>query len=201
MRSDHQRIKNSPDDRDKIKKEKSRLLNQYRDYLTAWIAAGERYNNDVLFFNIVWAADVGEWNWLLTLTDYAVETGQVNDIFKSKPEAIAAREIYYAADRASKDAIRIPDCFFTVFKRIEKGAWEIPNALVAKYYKFAGVIEHEKALDFQAKSLMDAALPCFEKAKEYYTIADATDKTVGVKGRLKEVTELLTSPATNSTAS
>lgn len=199
VRSDHQRIKNMPDDTEKKKREKSRLLNQYRDYLTQWIAAGERHNNDVLFFNVVWAADVGEWTWLLTLTDYAVETGQVIDIFKSTPDSIAAREIYYAADRATKDAVAIPDCFFIAFEKSKTGHWKIPNALLAKYYKLAGILKHESGLDFKTKSLIDVAMPCFETAKKYYEQAELLDKKAGCKGRLKEVTDLLTSPATNIT--
>jgi hypothetical protein len=188
VRSDHQRIKNSPDDREKIKKEKSRLLNQYREYLTAWIAAGERHNNDVLFFNIVWAADVGEWNWLLTLTDYAVETGQVNDIFKSEPQAIAAREVYYAADRAieyhddraTKSIAAVPACFADVLGKVESGDWTIPKALKAKFFKIAGIICQFNGGDEN-----------LQKAKVYYTEAESLDSKVGCKGRLKEVSTLL----------
>ena len=198
VRSDHQRIKNMPDDSEKKKREKQRLLNQYRDYLTEWMAADERHNNDVLFFNIVWAADVGEWAWLITLTDYAVKTGQVNDIFKSTPESVASREIYFAADRANKENTAVPECFFTAFERVKMGDWKIPTALIAKFYKLAGILEHEKGLDFKAKSLIDAAIPCFKIAKDYYTQADTIYPNVAVKGRLKEVTDLLTSPATNS---
>jgi hypothetical protein len=187
VRSDHQRIKNM-DDTDKIKREKSRLVNQYRDYLTAWMEAGERHNNDVLFFNIVWAADVREWDWLLKLTDYAVATGQVNDIFKSSPESIAAREIYYAADRAieyhdnraTKSIDLIPICFGTVLEKVESGAWTIPKALKGKFFKIAGIICQFTG---GAENLL--------KAQDYYTQAESLDSKVGCKGRLKEVTEIL----------
>lgn len=187
VRSDHQRLKNM-DDADKIKREKSRLVNQYRDYLTQWINAGERHTNDVLFFNVVWTADIGEWDWLLKLTDYAVKTGQVNDIFKSEPQTIAAREIYYAADRAieyhddraTKSIDLIPQVFGVALEKVESGEWTIPKALKAKYFKIAGIAcqfsgGHENLL----------------KAQKYYIDAEMLDSKVGCKGRLKEVTELL----------
>lgn len=198
VRSDHQRIKNMPDDTEKKKREKSRLLNQYRDYLTQWIAAGERHNNDVLFFNIVWAADTGEWDWLLKLTDYGVKTGQVNDIFKSEPQTIAAREVYYAADRAieyhddraTKSITAVPACFCLVLAKVESGDWTIPKALKAKFFKIAGLICQFNGGD---KNL--------QKAKVYYMEAESLDSKVGCKGRLKEVIELLKNVPQSTTES
>lgn len=183
--SDYQRLKNTPDSNgDKHKAEKARLLNVYREYLTDWIAKGERHNNDVLFFNIVWAADVGEWDWLFKLTDYAVETGQTNTIFKSNAESVASREIFYHAERGHKEDSVVFSHFYTAFDRIEAGSWVVPTELKAKFYKLAGIKAQEE------NDLVTA--------QQYYQIANDIYPNVAVKTRLKEVTDLLTSPSADS---
>lgn len=194
VHADYQRLKNTPDDGTRHKQQKTTLLNNYREYLTGWMAAGEQHNNDVLFFNIVWAADVGQWDWLLKMTDYAVMTGQTNTVFKSNAETVASREIYYHADRLLKEpefkGIRnnevveeqayLPACFFEAFERVTTDKWHIPTELLAKFYKVAGI-------DADVKG--DLA-----KAKEYYAIADDIYPNVAVKSRLKKVTESLNEP-------
>lgn len=182
--ADYQRLKNTPDDGDNLKKAKAKLINNYRDYLTSWIATGERHNNDVLFMNVVWAADVGEWDWLIKLTDYAVETGQTNTIFKSNAESVAAREIYFAADRLNKEGIELMPYFFYALEKIQTDAWVVPVAIKAKFYKLAGI-------DAQAKNNLEAARDLYQEADDIYP-------NVAVKGRLKEVTESLTNLAVNS---
>jgi len=177
VRSDHQRMKNQPDSVDNHLREKQSLLNRDREYLARWMAAGEKHNNDVLFLNIVWAADVGEWEWLIELVDYSIKTDQSCDIFKSSAESVAAKAVYIAADNARKESGIIPECFFTVFERIKSGAWQISVDMQAKFYKLGGIFAHENGE--------------LETAKAYYSKADTLYPNVAVKGRLKEVTELL----------
>lgn len=184
VNADHQRLKNMPDDGDNHRKDKAKLLNNYRDYLTGWMQSGEKHNNDVLFFNAVWAADVGEWDWLIKLTDYAVETGQTNTIFKSNAESVAAREIFFAAERLNKDGVELMPCFFYALEKIQTDVWVVPTAIKAKFYKLAGI-------DAQAKNNLEAA-------RDFYQEADDIYPNVAVKGRLKDVKELLLSPSTNS---
>lgn len=177
VHADYQRLKNTPDDGTKHKQQKTTLLNNYREYLTGWIAAGEKHNNDVLFFNIVWAADVGDWDWLLKLTDYAIATGQTNTVFKSNAESIAAREIQFAADALLKVGIVLQPWFFAAFEKIKADEWVVHNSIKAKFYKVAGI-------DAQGRGDL-------EIARDYYTIADELYPNVAVKGRLKEVIESL----------
>jgi hypothetical protein len=184
VHADYQRLKNTPDDGTRHKAQKARLLNNYREYLAGVMAADERQNNDVLFFNVVWAADVGEWAWLLTLTDFAVATGQTNTIFKSNAESIACREIYYQADRMNKDGVEPMPAFFAAFEKVKQKVWQIPTAVEAKFFKLAGIVAHAKG-DLQT-------------ACDYYQVADDIYPNVAVKGRLKEVKELLMSPSTGS---
>jgi hypothetical protein len=125
----------------------------------------------------VWAADVGEWDWLLKLTDYAIATGQTNTVFKSNAESIAAREIQFAADALLKEGVAIQPCFFVAFEKIKADEWVVHNSIKAKFYKVAG-------MDAQQKGDL-------EIARDYYTIADELYPNVAVKGRLKEVTESL----------
>ncbi len=159
---------------------KPKLLDNYRDYLAGVIDEGKTATNEVLLRNIVWAADMRDWDWLLTMADFAVDTGQDMTLigFKSGVATFVSDAVRDFADQYYKDTqakktgeelvpFEMPKVFAEVMARLD--GWEVNFVSVAKYHKLAGL---------EAESNRQ-----WDKAVEHYTAANAYPN-VGVKTRL-----------------
>jgi len=173
IKSDEQSLKSIPDHAERDKRKPS-LLNKYREYLTEYMAAKETHDNNVLFYCLVWACDCEQWDWAIELCDYATLTKQTNDIFRRGHEDICADSVLSFSNKAVKEKTLLPECFSIVFDRITSKTWTVDNITQSQYYKLKG----DSIIELQPKD----ALAYFEKAHDL-------NNTIGVKGRIKALTD------------
>lgn len=156
---------------------KASYLNNYRDYLAEYMAAGETHDNNVLFYCLVWACDCEQWDYALALADYAVKTVQHSDIFQRDPQTTFADSVFKFANQAFKDKQikALETCHFVeVFERVVSEKWAINDIVKARYYKLMGLI-----IEIEEPQL----------ALRYYKIANQLKPDIGVKTRIKELEE------------
>ena len=175
IKSDEQSLKSIPDHAERDKR-KPALLNKYREYLTEYMAAKETHDNNVLFYCLVWACDCEQWDWAIELCDYATKTKQTNTVFRRGHEDVCSDAVLVIAYLLFKTAEKLPDCFMTVFDRMTTKAWTIDNITQSKFYKLMG-------------DALDSTEP--NKALSYFKAAHELNETIGVKGRINRLTDLL----------
>lgn len=175
VKSDNESLKNIPDHGERDKRKPS-LLNKYREYLEEYLAAKQPYDNNVLFWCMVWACDVEQWAWALTLCDYAVTTNQQNDNFRRSHAEIMADAVFKVSDKLFKSGAKLPDVWRDIFGRLTSKAWVIDTDLQARYLKLEGDVIKE-------------AEP--KLALDYFKQALTLKADIGVKGRIDALEKLL----------
>ena len=181
-KADWDRLKAIPD-HDERDLKKPAVLDEYRQFLKDWMAAGNTSQNDCLVLNLILAADVKDWDWMMTLAEFAIETNQVSILynaeiqFKRDPMHIAADAVFIEAEKlfkASKGKLAV---FETIFgKVLAADSWALNKSLTARYYKLAA---DYMALDDNQSTELD-----------YLIIADDLKNDIGVKGRIKDLQKL-----------
>lgn len=78
--------------RDEVKR--AELLPRYRDYLAALLESDQTGQNWVVVHNMIWALDAQEFEWAITLADYAIRHGmQTPDNYKRDVKNILAGQL------------------------------------------------------------------------------------------------------------
>lgn len=174
-------------DHEERNRHKPAKLDAYRDYLQGWMDAGNTHQNKVLIMNLIWAFDVAEFEWMLTLADYAVKTKQINTLFKRDiPTFIYDEIIKGANDRFKNDDRSQEPILLAVLSRIETEQWKpAPHFIPASgYYKLGGQIA-------QRDEQWQLALDRYVKAK-------ALKDDVGVNGIITQMQKKLADDAEKS---
>ena len=175
--ADNKLLKAMPnhDDRDKTKPD---LVAKYKNYLIQWMASEQQHENQVLLFNLVWAADIQDWDWMLELADYAVVSEQdLSAIgFTRNAVTFAADAVFQVADTAQKSNSEPLPVFTEIFERVDAGTWSINESFSAYIYRLMGIL------------LMESEP---EKALVYLETATKLKHDIGVKTRIDSLTKKL----------
>jgi hypothetical protein len=175
IKSDEQSLKNIPDHAERDKR-KPALLNKYREYLEEYIAAQETHDNNVLFYCMVWACDVEQYDWALMLCDYAVKTNQKNDAFRRSHAEIVADAVFWRCEKIFKSGAKLPAVWREIFSRVFNKNWLIDSDLTARYLKLEGDIIKETEPKL---------------ALQYFQQAQQLKADIGVKGRIAALEKTL----------
>lgn len=183
-KQDIEKIKSIPDhdDRHVFKAE---LIEKYREYVEAWLAGDSTDQDDVIAYNVVWAADAGDLDYAITLAEACADRGIKFQMMKSDAVTFVSDVLFVAAEKQFKEAPDEPfsDEFDYVFAGIESGDWSINTSLQARFYRIAGLkAMHEK----NDKTALD-----------HLVMADKLKDDIGVKGRIKDLTKKLETAAAN----
>lgn len=163
---------------------KPSFIKKYKEHLVEFMSEGLEHANHVLYLNIVWSLDVGDFKWALILVDYAYEIGQpVIDIkngeysyFKSLPATIFTDFVVKYSRKHFEELDDFPDVFKELIIRLNEN-WTVNPISKAKAYRLMG--EHH--------SLKLELL----KAQDYFKKALDLDPNVGAKNLLKKVEQAL----------
>jgi hypothetical protein len=176
-RMDMEQLKAIPEHADRIAP-KAKMIAKYRDYLTEFMATSDGEQNDVLFLNMVWAGDTGKDDaWMLELADFAHNTDQkpVKPWFKSDPASLIADQVFQKTDKSFRDNGSISETFTQIFERIINKTWTVHTFTRARYHRLMGLFNIE--------------LEQWDAALENLIIANELKDDIGVKGRIKTLTE------------
>lgn len=163
---------------------KPAVIDNYRQFLKDWMAAGHDSQNDCLVINLILSCDVKDWGWAMELAEYAIATKQVAILynaeiqFKRDPMHIAADAVFIAAEAAFKDGAQKLSVFDDIFDKVLANDWVLNPSLKARYYKLAA--DYTTATDGNQQTELD-----------YLIIADDLKNDIGVKGRIKNLQKLL----------
>ena len=136
----------------KIEVKRAQLLPKYRDYVARLRGADQAH--DLLGFYMVWLFDAGEIEAALDLGFYMAEMGfSLPERFNRDVSTFLADAVLEWAD-AEYEAERSPEPYFsTLFAHVDGSddtpAWDLPDALRAKYYRLRGLLD-ERAGNIEA---------------------------------------------------
>lgn len=127
VENDVNHLKATYPEHDERAKHMPAMIDKYRDYLKGWIASGQTHQNDVLVRCAIWAADCGQYDYAIELTDHALsmKTGMKRDL----PTLVT--DTVLQSKTAGDDAILM------LVKRVDAADWIINHPLMAKVYKWA----------------------------------------------------------------
>lgn len=171
-------LKSTSDRVEKSAKQKS-LLEKYREFLNAYMAGGETYHNTLLFYCLVWAADVGDFDFAIVIGDYIVKTGQHFELgFKRNAITICCDEIMLKQEQAfEKDKVLTP-AFLTVFEKLKTKQWRVDNVVsLGKFYRMVGRFAEESG--------------DMKQAYDYYCEAETINPRAGVKKMIERTKALI----------
>ena len=133
------------------------------------MAANETHDNNVLFYCMVWACDVVQWDWALKLCDYAAKTNQKNDNFRRSHAEIVAESVFRFCEKIFKSGAKMPVIWGDVFSRVFEKKWTVNDDLIARFLK----IEADIISETEPKLALN-----------YFKQATALKPDIGVKGRI-----------------
>lgn len=156
-------------------RQKEQYIHKYREYLANKLVGKHDYSaiQEIIFLNMVWAGDVRDFEWSLTLAKVAVKNRLKSHYFKRTAASMYAMSVHEATVHTwTHEQVVLPE-FHEVIGLVETENWIIDNILLAKYYKLAGTVAEQQ-------NQYKQALNWFEKANQTY---DA----IGVKTRISKL--------------
>lgn len=172
---------------EKINHKREVLIPKYKPVADQYLAAGEKYQNPIFTDLIIWLFDVGDLEtaveWLFKAIELDLPTPE--NFKRSSWAIVCADFVLEWAERQLANGYSVEPYFSCVFEKIAK-EWKVPEALEAKWYKFAGywLLLNEKG-EPQPSQVADAER--LEQAKRLLEIAHEKHDKVGVKTKINQI--------------
>jgi len=169
-KQDVERLKALPDhdDRDALKID---LVEKYTPYVDGWLASDDQGQNDVIAYNVIWAADAGELGTAIVLADACIDRGVKFQMMKRDPQTFVADMVFRHEESVHKENpnISVSQEFTRVREYFEAGDWEINTVLQSRYYKLMGNSDLEDSKDEHTRfaiALKQSAYDNFVRAND-----------------------------------
>lgn len=172
---------------EKINHKREVLIPKYKPVADQYLAAGEKYQNPIFTDLIIWLFDVGDLEtaveWLFKAIELDLPTPE--NFKRSSWAIVCADFVLEWSERQLANGYSVEPYFSCVFEKIAK-EWKVPEALEAKWYKFAGygLLLNDKG-EPQPSQVADAER--LEQAKRFLEIAHEKHDKVGVKTKINQI--------------
>ena len=180
-------IGNTPkEDRDTVR---ASLIKRYMGHIESYLSGGEVFANPVLVYVIIWLFDLKRMGEALKLAFIAIEQEQKLVGFKRNLSTWVADTVCDWAESEHKAGRTVEPYFTQVFEMM--GKWPVPNVVVMKYNKMAGVIAFDKE-DFETAIKYFEAAQALQDGKIKAQVGTKLDKAKKKLKALAEVKEVKT---------
>ncbi|BFQ93154.1 phage terminase small subunit [Gallibacterium anatis] len=140
LNNDIARIREISSIAERAEYKRDHFLPKWLPFVDEYFQKGERYQNDVLVYCIVYLFDVGNIDHALRLAERAIAENQVMpDRFKSNLPTFVADQVFSWADNLAAVAQSVEPYFSQTFEKVAQ-TWRLHEIVTAKWYKLAASI-------------------------------------------------------------
>lgn len=171
----------------KVNHKREVLIPKYKPVAEAYLEAGESYQNPIFTDLIVWLVDINDFDTALEWVEKAIERElPTPENFKCSWPTFIAREVLEWATNQQSFGNSVDPYFSTVFEKLWKKEWVIPEKLYAEWLKFAGygLLLNSKG---EPQPSQVGTIEQLEKAKMLLLKAHEVHSKCGVKTKIGQI--------------
>ncbi len=125
---------------DKSRIKRDELIEKYSDFIEQYLESGQRFDNEVFAYFIIWLFDIGDIDRGLELASVAIDQEQpLPGCFRRDdwPTIIADEVLTWGQNQVNGGHSPLP-YIADVLSLMESGAWSVHESIRGKYYKLCG---------------------------------------------------------------